>query len=843
MASKKRVLIFFVSLICILYTYGVLHGLFYQAILDDVVSVSLEKTSFFDVNDPSRTIVNRELSQGEPKVYKYKSTFKSSDLKALKLSVQRNESIYLMIEKPDVQYFTVQINDQTIGSYGEESGHSNIWNGTYFFTFNENIIEENNEITILMYSDYMTGVAGNIKLFDYEHYRQVESIINLNQMLIDAAIVIAFIVAAIICLIVIAWYKTLYNIRVYVYFLISIILIGISLIDFRVSQFISMDYLMFKKMIIISYHGAVTFMTLGVATLVNAKIKFNIGMLSFSVVVILSYMTKNMITWRDYYQVLNVFLIITIIQLIGTLIYYRKRALYSAILLIIAFSLGALSVGKLVYITSTAQPATMLIDMPILIAMFASVVLFVFYNEMTQMVDDGDMPTDLSISLNGAFSIDDTLIVTGAYTTTCDTIFNQFIVGKSLKDLMSTYEDFAFVEDILKEVFNTKHDYVEGFLDLMPSEIKINDRDYQVYYKVYDRMRRLLKITLGDITKSKALEKQINEERELQKFFINSLKSKQELSYFINKTQIFIQKLRVDGFTLENQKIMHTLKGNLAQFGFLNFEKVVHEVESALQAPHEPDELIDMLELNLGQSIDLLEKHIGKDFITRGYDQYVISKDKLKALEKSYLDSGQVDQVFLKNLRNLSYIDIKVMISRYVLYVEEQAEKLQKAVMPLEILGDTVLVQPEKGEKLVMSLVGIFRNALSHGIETPEERVSKGKDSFGKITCSTHVVDDILHLSIEEDGRGLDTKVLLDKAIRDGIVGPDDNLTEKEVLNLVFKDKMTTKEEADVLSGRGVGLSAIYDIITSIEGTIELESKLGKGSKFLIKVPMKCLID
>jgi chemotaxis protein histidine kinase CheA len=250
-----------------------------------------------------------------------------------------------------------------------------------------------------------------------------------------------------------------------------------------------------------------------------------------------------------------------------------------------------------------------------------------------------------------------------------------------------------------------------------------------------------------------------------------------------------------------------------------------------------------MLKLNLSQSIDLLERHIGKDFITSGYDQYIISKDKLQALEQSYLDLGQSDPVFLRKLRNLSYIDIKVMISRYVLYKEEQASKLQKAVMPLEILGDTVLVQPEKGEKLVMSLVGIFRNALSHGIETPEERVSKGKDSFGKITCSTYVVDDILNLSIEEDGRGLDTKVLLDKAISDGIVGPDEDLNEKEILNLVFKDKMTTKEEADVLSGRGVGLSAIYDIITSIEGTIELESNLGKGSKFLIKVPMKCLID
>ena len=126
MTNKKRVLIFFVSFICIIYIYGILHGVVYQATLDDIDSVSIDKTSFFDVNDSTKNIITRELQLDESKIYMYETVFTSKELDPLNLTDQRNENVYLMIEKPDAQYIEVYLNDQNIGSFGEKEGNASM---------------------------------------------------------------------------------------------------------------------------------------------------------------------------------------------------------------------------------------------------------------------------------------------------------------------------------------------------------------------------------------------------------------------------------------------------------------------------------------------------------------------------------------------------------------------------------------------------------------------------------------------------------------------------------------------------------------------------------------------
>ncbi len=843
MTNKKRVLIFFVSFICIIYIYGILHGVVYQATLDDIDSVSIDKTSFFDVNDSSKNIVTRELQLDDSKIYMYETVFTKKELGPLKLSDHHNENIYLMIEKPDAQYIEVYLNDQNIGSFGEKEGNANIWNGTLFLPFNENIILEENKLNILMSSDYMTGVSGDIRLLSYDNYRHIESIVNSSDKLIEAAIVIAFVVAIIIGLIIVAWYKKLYNIRVYIYFMIAIVFIGISLYDFRVSQFLSIDYLLHKKIIVTSYHVSITFVTLAISTLLNARFKINLGMIGLTLILFKALTVNNMVLWRDSYQLLNLFLIAAILQLIFTLIYYRKRAAMSALVLILSFSLSAISIIKMVYITSTAQESTIIIDLPILIIMFAAVVLFVFYIELIQMVDDSDMPINHGINLNGSFTIDNNLRIVGPYTTTCNAIFDKLIVGAHIEELMYGNEDYTFIEEILTAIFNPQFDYIDGFLDLLPTEITINEKDYLVYYTVYERTGRILKVTMNDVTKSKALGKSLEDEKKLQKFFINALKSKQELSFFINKTKQFIKTLRLEGFTLDNQKQLHTLKGNLGQFGFLNFEKIIHDVESELVGEHDAENLINSVEDNLNQSIELLEKNIGKDYFTSGYQEYSIDKSDINRLEEAYLASDNQDEAFLKRIRQLRNIDIKKMLSRYNNYVDQIAQSLEKAVLPLDITGDSVLVDPEKTEALVMVLVAVFRNAVTHGIEIPDERVAKGKDSYGLVNCHIDVTEEQMILSIKDDGAGINTNEILQRAISDGIIKEDQSLTQEEILNLIFLSKMSTKDDANLLAGRGIGLSAVGDVITALSGTIDIETVIDTSTEFIIKIPVASLVD
>lgn len=842
MTNKRRILIFFVGFILLIYIYGVLHGVVYQSTLDQLTSVNLDKSTFFDVADPENTIQNREIQLNESKIYKYRYDFTLSELDVLDLSDYHNENIYLMIEKPDAQYIEIQLNNETIGDFGDQEGQANIWNGIYFIRFNENLLMADNELTIMMYSDYMTGVSGSIRLLAYDEYREIESITTYSYDLIKSATVIAFVIAILIALIVIAWYKELYNIRVYIYFLISIVFLGISLFDFRIYQTIPFDYLIYKKFIIISYHMSITFATLAISYMLNAKYKFNIGMVSLFLILYYAFTTDTMVAWRDVYQVLNVFLLVTIIQLVATLVYYRKRALESSMVLIFAFSLAGISVGKLVYITSMSIESTMLIDMPILIILYAAVVLFVFYNEMLQMVKDQEIVEEYRLSLNGSFTLDKRLRVIGQYSNSCNAIFDKLIVGAHLSDLMS-FEDFMFVEDIFESIFDPSYEFLDGFIDLLPSEVTIRDRNYVIFYHVYERLERMIKITLNDVTKSKSLEKTIEEERKLRRFIINALKSKEEMGYFINKTRRFIEILKSDGFTEEHQKTLHTLKGNLGQFGFVHFEKSVHEIEDKIKEEDINEDLIGHLEDSLDQAISLLERHIGSDYFSEAYDVYTVRRTDISQLENAYRTSEHVDMMILNQIKSLRNIDIRKMISRYNQYIEQLARKLNKAVLPLEINGPAIMIQPEKAEQLIMVLVGIFRNAITHGIEVPEERVAIGKDSYGQIKCDVSINDQAVQLVLSDDGQGIDLDAIRRRAIEDGIIRETDQYSSDDLLNFIFMAKLSTRDQADLIAGRGVGLAAVVDVVEDMKGTMSVSTELFKGTRFEITIPLKSLRD
>jgi len=848
MTNKKRVVIFFVSFIGLIYLYGIINSFIYQDTLSNTQSVNIDKTSFCDIYNPELTIENRELDAGESNIYFYQYKFSKDDLKDLNLSVKQNENIYLMIEKPDANYIEAKINDQNIGSFGEVEGNSNIWNGTFFIRFNENIIEDENTLSIQIKSSYMTGIAGDIRFLNYEDYHQIQQKIEYGFDFIKAAIIVAFLVAIIIGLVVMAWYKELYNIRVYLYFFLSIVAIGISLFDFSVTQSLPIDYLLFKKIIIISYHVTITFATLAVASLLNAKYKMNIGMIGLTLVLIKAFTTTNMIDWRNTYTLLNLFLVASILQLLITVFYYRKRAPIRSFLFMIALTLGTFTIVKLIYITNLSLESTMLIDLPILVIIYAAVVLFVFYIELLQMVDNYDLSGEKlnSMSLQGSFTIDKTLQVVGAYTNSCNAIFDQLIVGKNLTKLMYGEDEIEFINDILDSIFDYKNDFKDGFIDLLPNEITLNEKRYRVYYQYLETTNKFLKITLNDVTKSTNLGAELEEQKWQQRFLINALMSKQELSYFIKNTKLFLETLGEEGFTLDNQKHLHTLKGNLGQFGFVHFEKTVHEVETLLESnAYDAFELVTILEKGLNQAIVYLEQHIGKDYFTESYQEITIPKSAVDELETAYLASENYQPDVLKQIRHLRNVDIKKMLSRYSNYVNRMAEIMDKAVLPLEIKGESVFVEPSKSEELLMVLVGIFRNSMTHGIESPEDRIALEKDSYGIITCHVSTVDETLIISIKDDGSGVNTENVLQRAVDADIITEAEShqLSRSEILKLIFKSKLSTEEVSNVLAGRGIGLSAVVEVVNKLEGQIDIISEEGIGTEFIINIPLSKLID
>ena len=143
-------------------------------------------------------------------------------------------------------------------------------------------------------------------------------------------------------------------------------------------------------------------------------------------------------------------------------------------------------------------------------------------------------------------------------------------------------------------------------------------------------------------------------------------------------------------------------------------------------------------------------------------------------------------------------------------------------------------------ERLEEPLIHIIRNAIDHGIEPPEERERIGKPRAGHIKLRAYYQGDRVFISIEDDGRGIDVEKVKSKAIEKGLITKDrlEKMTEKEILSLVFSPGFSTADRISEVSGRGVGMDVVMDVVMKFRGTVELFSEKGKGTKVIMSFPL-----
>jgi two-component system chemotaxis sensor kinase CheA len=139
-------------------------------------------------------------------------------------------------------------------------------------------------------------------------------------------------------------------------------------------------------------------------------------------------------------------------------------------------------------------------------------------------------------------------------------------------------------------------------------------------------------------------------------------------------------------------------------------------------------------------------------------------------------------------------------------------------------------------------LMHIIRNAIDHGIESPEERVAKGKPRSGKISLKAFHSGSSVHVVVEDDGKGIDPEFIRRKAVERGLISPDALISKKEAYELVFKPGFSTTDKVTDVSGRGVGMDVLNRKIADVRGDIQLDSEVNKGTKITLKLPMNLSI-
>ncbi|MCB5161983.1 chemotaxis protein CheA [Marinomonas algarum] len=186
---------------------------------------------------------------------------------------------------------------------------------------------------------------------------------------------------------------------------------------------------------------------------------------------------------------------------------------------------------------------------------------------------------------------------------------------------------------------------------------------------------------------------------------------------------------------------------------------------------------------------------------------------------------------------------IKKVFGKFPRVVRDLARNMKKEVN-LELRGEETDLDKNLVEALADPLVHLVRNSVDHGVEPPDVREAKGKPRVGHVILSAEQEGDHILLSIEDDGAGMDPAFLRKKAVEKGLMDTDaaERLSDEEAFNLIFAPGFSTKVEVTDVSGRGVGMDVVKTKISQLNGTLQIKSVLGQGSRFIIKVPLTLAI-
>lgn len=243
--------------------------------------------------------------------------------------------------------------------------------------------------------------------------------------------------------------------------------------------------------------------------------------------------------------------------------------------------------------------------------------------------------------------------------------------------------------------------------------------------------------------------------------------------------------------------------------------------------------------------LDSLLDIVGEIVITEPMvtDHQDISKLKLENFHKTALQLKKLIRNLQEITLSLRMVPIAGIFSRMERLVRDTAKKTGKQVKLL-ITGEDTEIDKSIIEEMYDPLVHIIRNAIDHGLESPEERKEAGKQTQGTIQLTANQSGKEVWIEVRDDGKGLSRERILNKAISLGLIGYSESETieDKDVWDFLFHPGFSTAKEVTDLSGRGVGLDVVRKNVTTLKGFVDVFSVFGQGTTFLIRVPLTLAI-
>lgn len=360
---------------------------------------------------------------------------------------------------------------------------------------------------------------------------------------------------------------------------------------------------------------------------------------------------------------------------------------------------------------------------------------------------------------------------------------------------------------------------VELILDQLPDRLTRDDRTLGFQYRtiVKEGVVESLLLIASDITAQVEAERADREARELQAVIGHILRDPTDFQRFLLESEELLEELARHPSLEVKKRLLHTLKGNTAIYGFGGFAAVCHHLED--QLAEDPALLDTPAVMSLKATWQIAISRVLKFAPASDSPKVVLPLAEYRAfleLVEQRAEHGRL----AAEVRGWVLQPGARLVSRLV----EQAERLARQKgrdVRIEVRDGGVRLAPDPMRPVLAALVHAVRNAVDHGLETPDERRAAGKPPQGVLTIELATAGDRLRLSVRDDGRGIDWERARLRAAGLGVVAAD----QPQIAEALFLDGLSTRDEVTELSGRGVGLAAIRDACRKLEG----ECKIGVG--------------
>ncbi|MDV2580621.1 chemotaxis protein CheA [Alkalibacillus haloalkaliphilus] len=296
-----------------------------------------------------------------------------------------------------------------------------------------------------------------------------------------------------------------------------------------------------------------------------------------------------------------------------------------------------------------------------------------------------------------------------------------------------------------------------------------------------------------------------------------------------------VSQVDVEPFSLDSKEVEEDVEDEVAA--------TVHTPESSSDTKEEPDESKKAVgNKTIRVNIDRL------DALMNLFEEMVIDRGRLEQIsdELDHNDlKGTVERISrisgdLQNIiLTMRMVPIDQVFNRFPRMVRQLTRDLGKKI-DMQIEGAETELDRTVIDEIGDPLVHLIRNAVDHGIETPDQRLETGKNEEGKLLLKAFHSGNHVFVQIKDDGKGINQDKVLAKAIENGVITQEQStsLTSKQINELILESGFSTAQEVSDISGRGVGLDVVKSTIESLGGSIEIESELGQGTTFTIQLPL-----